>query len=53
MYFLHITGTGDDEFFNLNILNSTYETYEEAEKERELSASLLQVDEEFIEIVEL
>jgi hypothetical protein len=53
MYFLHITGTGNDDFFNLKILNEVYYNKYEAEEQKELSAMLLQVDEEQIEIVEM
>lgn len=53
MYFLQISGTENDSFFNLKILAEVYPTREEAEQQKNITVQLLEVEESQIEIVKM
>lgn len=53
MYFLQISGTENDSFFNLKVLAEVYPTIEEAEQQKKLTARLLEVEESQIEVVKM
>ena len=53
MYFLQISGTENDSFFNIKVLSEVYPTIEEAEQQKKLTAQILQVEESQIEVVKM